>query len=131
MEAAFAVYSLVTKQRKKTRKHLRKPYIPALRYVAPKVITIDEPSQRRELLEFLGRLRYHYKHKSSLTLLIDFTNTTRLVCSGTLLLYAEPESIDCLFVGRRETTLATEPISNQASQVLKQVGIYQSVFEQV
>ncbi len=108
---------------KKARDQRRKPYRPASRYFAPKVITIDDPLHRRELLVFLEQLRNHYRCKRDLTALIDFTRTTHLVCSGTLLLYAELNRL-IAYSSNTVKLRCTESPSNRASQVLKQVGLY-------
>ncbi|HXU93963.1 MAG TPA: hypothetical protein VFP33_09935 [Gallionella sp.] len=110
------------KEQRKHKKNTRSKYIPASRYYVPKVVTIDHPDHRSELLTFLSQLRSHYKDKPSVTLVLDFSNTSQFVSSGTLLLYAE---LNRLIAFDNSVKLrCTEPANDRASQVLKQIGIY-------
>ena len=109
--------------RRKTAKRQRKPYTPADRYYAPYTVTIDTPEPRAELLHLLSQLREHFKNKRETPLVIDFSRTHQFVCCGTLLLLAELNRlID--YAGGTVKLRCTEPANERASQVLKQVGIY-------
>lgn len=94
-----------------------------MRYYAPIVVAIDQPGHRTELLEFLAQLRNHYRSKPDRTLLIDFSNTTHFISSGTLLLYAELNRL-ISFCNNSVKLRCTVPVNDRASQVLKQIGIY-------
>jgi len=115
--------SKMSRQRRKNRKNVLSKYIPALRYYAPRVVAIDHPDHRSELLEFLTRLRYHYNNKQNIPLVIDFSNTTHFISAGTLLLYAELNRL-IAFNNNSVKLRCTEPVNDRASQVLKQIGIY-------
>lgn len=117
------IASKKSKERRKHKKNTLSQYIPALRYYAPSVVTIDNPSYRAELLKFLAQLRSHYQNKPEMPLVIDFSNTTHFVSAGTLLLYAELNRL-IAFHNNSVKLRCTEPTSNRASQVLKQIGIY-------
>ena len=119
----LAAHRALNQSMKRQRDRRRKPHIPAERYFAPAVISIDKQAERAELLQFLDAIRDHYKNKSDLTLVIDFARTTHLVCGGTLLLYAELNRLIAYSSGNVKMR-CTEPPSDRASQVLKQVGIY-------
>lgn len=109
------------KKRQRTRK--LKPYIPALRYYAPSVVTIDSSESRAQLLGFLGQIRAHFEIKRDRTLLLDFSRTERFIAGGTLLLYAELNRLIAYSNGAVKLR-CTVPASNVCSQVLKQIGIY-------
>lgn len=98
-------------------------YVPAIRYYAPRVVSIDHPGFRAELLEFLAQLRAHYSQKQHRTLIIDFSRTTNFVSNGTLLFYAELNRL-IAFSSNSVKLRCTEPTNDRASQVLKQIGIY-------
>lgn len=119
----LAAHRALSKRIKKLRSRQRKSYTPALRYFAPAIISIDQQVERAELLRFLDSIRDHYKNRSHITLVIDFARTTHLVCGGTLLLYAELNRLIAYSSGAVKLR-CTEPPSDRASQVLKQVGIY-------
>lgn len=112
------------RRKKRQRKNRVRNYVPAIRYLAPNAITIDDKAYRSALLKFLWELRAHYLHHPSRTLLIDFSETTQLVAGGTLLLYAELNRL-ISYSSNRVKLRCTEPANNRASQVLKQIGIYQ------
>ena len=118
-----AIVSKKSKERRKYKKNILSQYIPASRYYAPSVVTIDNPVHRAELLEFLAQLRNHYRSRPTNPLVIDFSNTTHFVSAGTLLLYAELNRL-IAFCNNSVKLRCTEPTNNRASQVLKQIGIY-------
>lgn len=115
--------SAINAKKKKSRDKGKSAYVPALRYHAPKVVTIDSAEHRSELLRFFEQLRGHFKNNRDRTLVIDFTATSRFVAGGTLLLYAELNRL-VTYCGGEVKLRCTEPANNRASQVLKQVGIY-------
>lgn len=109
--------------RKKKRKNVKSNYLPALWYRAPEIVTIDHADHRAALLNFLSKLRAHYRHRPDRTIGIDFSSTTQFVAGGTLLLYAEL----CRLISYSNNSVklrCKEPVNNRASQVLKQIGIY-------
>lgn len=118
-----AAVSKKSKERRKHKKNIQSKYIPAARYYAPDVVAIDHPGHRTELLEFLAQLRNHYRNKPSVSLVIDFSNTTHFVATGTLLLYAELNRL-ITFCNNSVRLRCTEPANDRASQVLKQIGMY-------
>lgn len=117
------IVSKKSKELRKHRKNIRSKYIPALWYYAPNKVTIDDPDHRAELLKFLVQLRSHYRNRPATPLVIDFSNTTHFVSAGTLLLYAELNRL-IVFCNNSVKLRCTVPTNNQASQVLKQIGIY-------
>lgn len=111
------------KKRRRIKRNIRSKHIPALWYSAPKVVSIDLPEYRSQLLKFLSELRKHYKNKPNIPLVLDFSKTSHFISAGTLLLYAELNRL-ILFSNNSVKLRCTEPQNNRASQVLKQVGIY-------
>lgn len=111
------------RRRRKKRARIKSEYVPACRYYVPRVVAIDHPTFRSELLEFLRQVRSHYKNKQHRTLVIDFTRTEQFISSGTLLFYAELNRLIAYSDGKVKLR-CTEPANDRASQVLKQIGIY-------
>ena len=117
------IQSAIKKATKKRNKLRLSRYVPALRYHAPYIVTIDAPSHRTSLLLFLEQIRNHFKNHQNRTLLLDFTNTKQFVAGGTLLLYAELNRL-IKYSSNTVKLRCTEPTNDRASQVLKQIGIY-------
>lgn len=118
-----ATRSSISKARRREKRNSSKGYKPLVRYLAPKVISIDPPHYRSELLELLRKLRLHFRDDASRGVLIDFRQTSHLVADGTLLLYAELNRL-MAYTNSAMKLRCTEPLNDRASQVLKQVGIY-------
>lgn len=104
------------------RRKARVPGPDTVRLTAPPVFDIEDPKNRRNLIEFLGDLRDHFKHRAAKLLLIDFEGTQRFVAAGTLLFYAEL----CRLVEYSPATQVrcNEPKNEKARQVLQQIGVF-------
>lgn len=88
---------------------------------APAWFTIDNADRRSKLLSFLSKLRMSVKkHKH---VVVDFTNTQRMVASGTLLFRAELCRLRNYY-HENFRLRCIPPSKPKVAQVLKQVGVY-------
>jgi hypothetical protein len=111
------------RRRNRTKSKASLNYLCALKYVAPKIVTLTRPDHRKQLLLFLAEIRGHFLGHQSRTLLIDFSATERFVSDGTLLLFAELNRL-VLFTKQTVKLRCKVPNNSRASEVLKQIGIY-------
>jgi hypothetical protein len=104
---------------------LSKPTEPIVytRIKAPKIWSLHEPNQRRELTKFIKTYRAAMLQGSG-GAIVDFSLIVTIYPSGGLLVYAEMDRIRRLVKDRRRLRCKPAPPTSLAHQVLKQVGMY-------
>lgn len=108
---------------RETRRRLGRSYEPAVRLNSPRIVSIVEPQQRSELMQFISSIRMHFKNQPSRTLVLDFSETAQFFAAGTILMFAEISRLLSYRTGSVKLR-CREPQNHKASQVLQQIGIY-------
>jgi hypothetical protein len=96
------------------------------RIKAPKIWSLYEPNQRRELAKFIKAYRATMLQGNG-GAIVDFSLTETIYPSGGLLVHAELDRISRLVKDRRRLRCKPAHPKSLAHQVLKQVGMYTSL----
>lgn len=91
--------------------------------LAPKMFDIDNSRTREKLLSFLSKLRSHVANGKGADLTIDFTETSKLWASGTLLFKAELCRLRRI-TNQRLRIRCIPPRKQKSAEVLKQTGVF-------
>lgn len=91
--------------------------------VAPALFELENDRARSELLYFLARLRNHFVNHSGGSIKIDFTDTQKMVATGTLMFKAEISRLQRI-TNDRVKLLCIPPRNHKVAQVLKQTDIF-------
>lgn len=90
---------------------------------APMLFDIDQPTNRKHLLDFLAALRSKVTNGHCSDIKIDFFETKKMWAAGTLLFKAEVYRLKQIVDGEIKFS-CIPPRKNKVAQVLKQTGIY-------
>ena len=90
--------------------------------IAPTVFDLYDKHHREKVLAFLGKLR-DFAVRGARSVIIDFSDSQKMVADGTLLFKAELSRI-LRIIGYVPKLKCRPPKNKKVSQVLEQVGIY-------
>jgi hypothetical protein len=88
---------------------------------APEIIALHSREHHSNLTKFLSTIRKESLRNSVIR--IDFSNTTQVVSTGTLLMLAEIDRI-CLTIGEQCKISCTYPKNETVEKVFQQIGLF-------
>ncbi|TAN46789.1 MAG: ATP-binding protein [Methylococcaceae bacterium] len=113
------------KERKRNLSLISRKHLQATYFVAPPLMDIRKAKPRSKLLAFIKRLRIAIITKGG-HVCIDFSNTEKLVASGTLLFVAELRR--SISLAKHKTRVSCIPPKKRLiAQVFQQVGVFRLV----